>query len=169
MRIRRPGLAAALAPILFGSAAAVIIGHAPTPSPHPAASLAASLAATRSAVVADCAGKLQVRPATLMMACDDGNAYLSGLRWTDWGPTAAATGTWRVNDCVPNCAAGTFHSFAATVKLWQPEPLPHHAGADYYTKITIGLPAGHCYAAGGRRSCYPASYTGDLRSTPVSR
>ena len=102
-------------------------------------------------------------------ACDDGNAYLSGLRWTAWGSTAAATGTWRINDCVPNCAAGTFHSFAATVKLWQPEPLPRHAGAGYYSKITIDLPDSRCYAAAGKRSCYPASYTGTLRSTPVIR
>jgi hypothetical protein len=168
VRIRRPRLAAALAPILSGSVAAVIIGHAPSPSPHPVGDLA-SLTASSPAVVAGCAGKPLVRPPTIMLACDDGNAYLSGLRWATWQSSATGTGTWRINDCIPTCATGTFRSFAATVKLWRPEPLPRHAGTDYYSKITITLPDGHCYVAGGRRGCYPARYTGTLRSTPVSR
>jgi hypothetical protein len=166
VRIRHPGLAAALAPIVSGSVAAVIIGHAP--SPHPAHDLAANLVASSSPVLVGCTGKPQVHPAALTLACDDGNAYLSGVRWASWGPSATATGTWRINDCVPNCAAGTFHGFPAAVRLWRPEPLPHHAGTAYYSRITIVLPDRHCYTAAGRPGCYPASYTGPLRSTPVS-
>jgi hypothetical protein len=113
-------------------------------------------------VVADCAGRPQAHPATIMLACDDGNAYLSGLHWTTWQSTAAAAGLWRINDCVPDCAAGTFHTFPATVKLWQPELLPGHAGLRFYSKITISLPHGHCYGTGGRHDCYPVTYTGVL-------
>jgi hypothetical protein len=49
------------------------------------------------------------------------------------------------------------------VKLWRPQPLPRHdGGTAYYTKITITLPDGHCYAVRGRHGCYPVSYTGAL-------
>jgi hypothetical protein len=164
MRIRRRGLAAALMPIVLGSAAALAVDHAPT-SHHPADRLAANLAAARSTVVVNCQGSHQVRPATLMMACDDGNAYLSGLHWTAWQSSATASGTWRINDCVPDCAAGTFHTFTATVRLWQPGPLPSNSGTDYYSKIAITLPHGHCYTAAGRQGCYPATYTGSLHAT----
>ncbi|HMI27195.1 MAG TPA: hypothetical protein VK594_22155, partial [Streptosporangiaceae bacterium] len=60
-----------------------------------------------------------VRPGRYTLACADGNDYLSGLAWTSWGPRlASATGTEHVNDCVPYCAAGHFHSYPVNVVLW---------------------------------------------------
>jgi len=56
-------------------------------------------------------GPLVSKPVQLVLACGDGNYYLSGLRWSGWGSaTAAATGKAVANDCTPYCAAGHFHS-----------------------------------------------------------
>jgi hypothetical protein len=36
------------------------------------------------------------------------NSYIVGLRWTGWNrPVAHAHGTLELNDCRPDCAAGT--------------------------------------------------------------
>ncbi|MGW7003290.1 hypothetical protein ACWGCW_10780 [Streptomyces sp. NPDC054933] len=69
-------------------------------------------------VVVDCFYKPQVRPANFLIACADGNNYLTALRWSQWGRNSAtATGRDVVNDCKPYCAAGKFHSYPATVRL----------------------------------------------------
>jgi hypothetical protein len=45
----------------------------------------------------------------------DGFRY---LRWSSWGPDhARASGLMRYDDCVPNCAEGTTHHYAAHVRL----------------------------------------------------
>lgn len=162
MKFPRARLAAALTPILFGAAAAVVIARAPTPA-SPGTHLTA--ATTQAAVTIGCSGARQVHPGAMVLACADGNAYLSGLHWTTWGTAAYGSGTYQINGCVPSCAAGHFHSFPALVMLWRAEPLPRHHGMRYYTRITLALPGPHCYPAGGKRTCYPASYTGTLWST----
>lgn len=74
-------------------------------------------------VVLDCQGHAHVRPAGYTLACADGNDYLNGLAWTSWGPQlASATGTEHVNDCIPYCAAGHFHSYPVNVVLWAARP-----------------------------------------------
>jgi hypothetical protein len=61
---------------------------------------------------------LLVKPQAIVPACGDGNFQLSGLRWSSWGASgAAASGTAHQNDCTPNCAAGHFHAYPATVTL----------------------------------------------------
>jgi hypothetical protein len=161
VKIRRARLAAALAPIVLGVGAAVVIAGAPGAPHDPAGALAASVA-SESAVMVNCANQRQVRPAQFVLACADGNAYLSGLHWSTWRSSAYGTGTWRINDCTPSCAGGTFRSFSALVTLWRPEALPRHRGVRYYSKITIVLPGTHCYTSSGKQTCYPASYTGSL-------
>jgi hypothetical protein len=80
-------------------------------------------------VVLDCQGHPHVRPGHYTLACADGNDYLSGLAWTSWGPRlASATGTEHVNDCVPYCAAGHFHSYPVNVVLWGSDAVPMNAG-----------------------------------------
>jgi hypothetical protein len=86
-----------------------------------ALSLLASLAlapagsATRTATtigLPDCLGKLRVRPASVVLACADGNFSVSKLAWTGWGQAfAAGRGTGSLNDCKPYGAAGHFHSY----------------------------------------------------------
>jgi hypothetical protein len=88
-------------------------------------------------VVFDCQGHPHVRPGRYTLACADGNDYLSGLTWTSWGPRlASATGTEHVNDCVPYCAAGHFHSYPVIVVLWGSKAVKGHPGERCYTKLT---------------------------------
>jgi hypothetical protein len=158
VKIPRARLAAALTPILFGAVAAVLIGRAP----QPGSGTRLDAATTPVPVTVSCSGRQLTRPAELVLACADGNAYLTGLHWSTWGSAAYGTGTWRVNGCTPDCAAGTFHSFPAVVMLWRPEPVAHHHGARYFSRITMLLPSTRCDQADGKRTCYPASYTGNM-------
>lgn len=62
-----------------------------------------------------------VEPKSIMVACGDGNFYVTGIRWTSWTATkATGTGTVHANDCTPNCAAGHFHTARGTVALSKP-------------------------------------------------
>jgi hypothetical protein len=64
-----------------------------------------------------------VKPATIVLACGDGDAWLGNLTWTSWTPTTAtATGSYTHNTCIPDCAQGTFVSTPATVRLDYPIP-----------------------------------------------
>jgi len=75
-------------------------------------SASTGMAATPTTALPDCQGNLLVKPASITLACGDGNFYVESLKWTGWGESfAAATGTGKANDCQPNCAAGHFHSY----------------------------------------------------------
>ena len=58
-----------------------------------------------------------VRPASIVVACGDGNFYLDRLVWSAWGTVARGAGIAHQNDCTPYCAAGHFHAYRATVRL----------------------------------------------------
>ena len=77
--------------------------------------LASAGSANRAATtigLPDCLGKPRVKPASVLLACADGNFSVTKLAWTGWGQAfAAGRGTGSVNDCKPNCAAGHFHSY----------------------------------------------------------
>jgi hypothetical protein len=81
------------------------------------------LATAPSPVVpASClASSAKVRPASIVIACGDGNFYFSKLSWTSWTATqAAGRGLANLNDCTPTCAAGRFHTYRTTVTLTRP-------------------------------------------------
>lgn len=90
-----------------------------------AACLAASAAAVASPPLPRFAGCLlhrtAVEPRSIVVACADANLYLANLRWSRWTQTDAyATGTAHENDCRPYCAAGHFHVYRVTVRLFRP-------------------------------------------------
>ena len=67
-------------------------------------------------------GKTVVRPASITIACGDGNFFVTKLRWSSWNATGArATGVGHENDCKPYCAAGHFHAYAVSVRLSRPK------------------------------------------------
>jgi hypothetical protein len=91
-----------------------------------------------NAVLLDCQGQAQMKLGLYLLACGDGNNYLTALHWTAWGGgTATATGADNVNDCRPNCAVGRFHGYPATVVLDQPRAWAGHPGATHYTRATL--------------------------------
>jgi hypothetical protein len=66
----------------------------------------------------DCLNRLVVRPTTFVVTCADDTFQLRQLQWTGWGETfTAARGQASVNDCVPSCAAGHFHSYPVIVAV----------------------------------------------------
>lgn len=107
----------------------------------------------KQSVVLDCQGHPHARPGRLTLACADGNDYLGGLAWTNWGPRlASATGTEHVNDCDPYCAAGHFHSYPVNVVLWGSKPAG--PGRQRYTKITELYPGAHPAYVHGRPATF---------------
>jgi hypothetical protein len=53
----------------------------------------------------------------------DGSTAVTGITWQSWGDQqAAATGTYEHDDCVPNCAAGTYSKVPAAITLSDPVP-----------------------------------------------
>ena len=71
----------------------------------------------------DCSyGAPTLEPSELMIACGDGGFYITGLRWSHWSQRdAAGTGAAHLNDCVPDCAAGRFHTYPIAVELSRPQ------------------------------------------------
>ncbi|MEV6123345.1 MULTISPECIES: hypothetical protein [unclassified Streptomyces] len=89
-------------------------------------------------VLVDCASRPEVGPASFILACGDGNSRLASMSWVRWDARAAAgRGVNVVNDCVPYCAAGTFHSYPVRVRLDQPRPWEKDPGQEHYTRITL--------------------------------
>jgi hypothetical protein len=83
-------------------------------------------------------GPLVSAPKSLVLACADANYGLAGLTWHSWGhASAAATGKATANDCTPDCAAGHFHSYPASVSV---SGLKACGKARYYSRLTITYP-----------------------------
>lgn len=82
----------------------------------------------------DC-GPLVAAPRSLTLACGDANLGLARLSWRRWGQaTATARGVVRANDCDPDCAAGHFHSYPATVSVTR---LTACGRARYYARLRV--------------------------------
>ena len=96
-----------------------------------------------------------VRPRSIIVACADANFYLTGIRWTTWAAAkATGTGTGHQNDCKPNCAAGHFHTYPATLTLTKPRACDGHSVfttlAWHFTKPT---PTGYALSGATTFNC----------------
>jgi hypothetical protein len=93
----------------------------------------------------NCTSPGRVKPATIVLACGDGNAQAVNLTWLKWGARlASARGDLTQNDCTPDCADGVFHTFPAQFTLSETVPAD---GRRYFTRVTVRFtdqePSGH--------------------------
>jgi hypothetical protein len=103
-----------------------LIGLAPAPSS----------AASRTYVTNDCR-HIRVRPRSIMFACADAGFYVTRLDWQRWlVHRAAGDGVFHRNDCLPDCADGTFRTRHGTIRLrhrlWCPD-----VGSYVFRRATI--------------------------------
>jgi hypothetical protein len=156
--LRRGGLAAALAVSagavalagpLPASAATSAARSAATAAARSAATAAATQAARHQArqrpaatdwvhavVLVNCQHHAVILPRSFTLTCADANDMLTGLSWVSWRNVAFGSGTERINTCMPNCAAGHFHSYRALITLWRAKPRGHGTGQLKFTRLT---------------------------------
>jgi hypothetical protein len=86
----------------------------------------------------------------------DGTTALWNMTWTAWDATQAdGTGTEKLDDCNPNCAAGTLHAVAVRVALSNPVLVcAAGKGTWYWTRVIFTWPNG-----------LPAVFSGDNAPT----
>jgi hypothetical protein len=124
----------------LGAAAlfAAAMGTASAPAAAPSAPARTVAQKPADTVLVDCLWKPQVRPADFLLACGDGNSRLTSLRWSHWdADSAKARGRNVVNDCVPYCAEGTFHSYPVVVRLDRPERWDKQPDLRHYGRMTL--------------------------------
>jgi hypothetical protein len=93
----------------------------------------------------------------------DSTAFLWDMTWTSWTATGAAgTGTEKLDDCTPNCAAGTQHSVAVRVELSAPVMVClSGTGKWFWTRVSFDWPHGLPAALSGANApANPLGYPG---------
>jgi hypothetical protein len=102
-------------------------GSSSAPASSPATAAASPSAAGTDTYLAegqDLNGPLLHRPICGGYGCGlsgDSTAFLFQMTWTAWsGTVAVGLGTYRLNDCEPNCATGHVYSVSTQVILSQP-------------------------------------------------
>lgn len=82
-------------------------------------------------------------PAGCMLS-GDSTTSLWDMTWTTWNPvTATGAGTEKLDDCTPNCAAGTLHAVPVKVTLSRPALVcAGGAGRWFWTRVSFTWPRG---------------------------
>jgi len=93
-------------------------------------------AGSSQAVLVNCNGVGQVRPAGYDIGCMPSNELVTGLTWTSWRSAAFGSGILKVNDCTPTCAQGTYVKYPILAVLWRARPWPRHPGREYFSRLT---------------------------------
>jgi hypothetical protein len=168
--LRRGRLAAALAVsagavALAGTmpASAAVSAAAPGAarhSAHRAHQRPASTDWVHAVVLVNCQHHAVILPHSFILTCADANDALTSLSWVSWRSVAFGSGTERINTCIPNCAAGHFHSYRALITVWRPRARGHGTGQLKFTRLTevyTGARPLRFTASGKRR--HPATFT----------
>ena len=95
-----------------------------TPPSSPGLAVAPTGASTFLAAAQSLNGGLLHKPSCDGFGCalsGDSTAFLFGMTWPTWsGSVAVGIGTYKLDDCNPNCAGGHVYSVATVVTLSQP-------------------------------------------------
>jgi hypothetical protein len=87
-------------------------------------------------LVTGCTHHGVIMPSSYVLACGDGNDYLTGLHWVSWHSVAYGWGWEKINSCTPNCARGHFRSYPVLVNLWRAR-VRGHLRQFKYTRLTV--------------------------------
>jgi hypothetical protein len=93
----------------------------------------------------------------------DGTTSLWDMTWSAWNSAGAAgAGTEKLDDCAPNCAAGTQHPVPVKVTLSRPVMVcAGGAGRWFWTRVSFSWPRGLPAAfSGGNAPLNPFDYPG---------
>jgi serine/threonine protein kinase len=81
---------------------------------------------------------MKAEPAQIVTSAD-GSGFVKELTWSGWGTaTALGSGLLEIDNCIPNCAQGTFTGYQARVTLWG--LTRYGRGAQAYADMTITAP-----------------------------
>jgi hypothetical protein len=112
----------------------------PTPVPTSAAPPISSLGnfTVCIAPVVSCQGELKSQPETILLS-GDGSIFVNDLAWTGWGSEGATGhGTLKIDNCVPNCAQGSFKDYEATIVV--DDLTPYGGGKRAYDTMNVEAP-----------------------------
>ena len=160
-------LAAALAACLAGcqSATSTVVGAGLTSAAPSATGATAAPAAAAPSGVPSTAAAVSAAPPVVYLAeggsvtgtalrapacpagcmlSGDSTTSLWDMTWTTWNAaTAAGTGTEKLDDCTPNCAAGTLHAVPVNVTLSRPVLVcTGGPGRWFWTRVSFTWPRG---------------------------
>ena len=122
-------------------------GASASASKTPATASAPTGADTFLAAEQSLNGTLYHEPACGGFGCalsGDSTAFLAGMKWTTWsGTEAVGTGTYKLNDCNPNCAGGHVYPVAVVVTLSHPVKICSAAGTRWvWSHASFAFPDG---------------------------
>lgn len=104
----------------------------PAPAPAPAPAFNPFSGRT---VALDCGHKPGKMPATVIIACGDGNGQFQNVRWTSWlNDRAEATADKVWVECIPNCARGMRRSKPARIVL---HDVRYTSAGPAFAKLTL--------------------------------
>ena len=118
-----------------------------TPTSSPSLAAAPTGASTFLATEQTLNGTLLHEPACDGFGCalsGDSTAFLFHMTWTTWsGSEAVGTGTYKLDDCNPDCAGGHVYSVATVVTLSQPVKVCSSSGTRWvWTHASFTFPQG---------------------------
>jgi hypothetical protein len=146
-----PAVSSASAPVSSATSSAAATGTLSAPATVPATSPTVTASAAGIAVYLapgqDVNATPLYKPACGGYGCalsGDSTAFLYQMTWTTWSATeAVGTGTYKLDDCNPNCAAGTVYSVPTVVTLSQPVKVCSAAGArEFWSRASFTFPDG---------------------------
>lgn len=119
-----------------------------TPPSSPGLAVAPTGAVTFLAAGQSLTGALLNKPSCDGFGCalsGDSTAFLFHMTWSFWsGGQATGIGTYKLDDCNPNCAGGHVYSVATVVTLSQPVKVCSSSGAPHWvwSRASFTFPKG---------------------------
>jgi len=128
-------------------AAAVSSPAAAAPATTPSTAVRQTAASTFLAQGQDINGPLLFMPACNGFGCalsGDSTGFLAKMTWSSWSATdAVGTGTYKIDGCSPDCAAGPIYPVATVVTLSNPVKVCSASGARWvWTRASFTYPDG---------------------------
>jgi hypothetical protein len=119
----------------------------PGPAATPSTVVRETAASTFLAQGQDINGKLLFMPACTGFGCalsGDSTTFLSKMTWSTWSATeAVGTGTYKIDGCNPDCAAGRIYPVATVVTLSNPVRVCSATGTRWvWTRASFRFPDG---------------------------